>query len=305
MFNCNYCVNVIYIKGGDRMSKRKSIGTNEKKSRQPSLNEIAEAVSGRTIRMDEQDLRVFNCIGDAFHISLKDVMKKVVGICFQNEEFVEEFKKSGKFSDSLIEKILEDVDGNLKNKGIEELSKKLKAESEYENYIEESFDYLMRKIEKRLKKEDTVLDATTLLYLYPEKVKKVFKRFYTEVVKFGNVRLSTLDIEFLTALAWLIDENLMLTTLPYKEHPEIVNKLQEELEKQKEVYFYFDQFVICQYEYYELEELLDKYDIKPIVEFLRDHKSDLLEDETIDVQFLVNCFRDTVAYSKKLLGNKL
>lgn len=287
------------------MSKRKSIGTNEKKSRQPSLNEIAEAVSGRTIRMDEQDLRVFNCIGDAFHISLKDVMKKVVGICFQNEEFVEEFKKSGKFSDSLIEKILEDVDGNLKNKGIEELSKKLKAESEYENYIEESFDYLMRKIEKRLKKEDTVLDATTLLYLYPEKVKKVFKRFYTEVVKFGNVRLSTLDIEFLTALAWLIDENLMLTTLPYKEHPEIVNKLQEELEKQKEVYFYFDQFVICQYEYYELEELLDKYDIKPIVEFLRDHKSDLLEDETIDVQFLVNCFRDTVAYSKKLLGNKL
>ena len=287
------------------MSKRKSRGTNEKKSRQPSLNEIAEAVSGRTIRMDEQDLRVFNCIGDAFHISLKDVMKKVVGICFQNEEFVEEFKKSGKFSDSLIEKILEDVDGNLKNKGIEELSKKLKAESEYENYIEESFDYLMRKIEKRLKKEDTVLDATTLLYLYPEKVKKVFKRFYTEVVKFGNVRLSTLDVEFLTALAWLIDENLMLTTLPYKEHPEIVNKLQEELEKQKEVYFYFDQFVICQYEYYELEELLDKYDIKPIVEFLREHKSDLLEDETIDVQFLVNCFRDTVAYSKKLLGNKL
>lgn len=283
------------------MSKRKKI-TEEKKSKMPTLEEIRESVSGRTIRLDEQDFKFFNFLSDTFQLSMKDVIKTVINASVANTDFLKEIEEKSNFSADKADYILQKVEKEIETEDIEKLALEFSSDGdEYENYIQKSFNYFMEKNEKYLEEEETALTATALMKIYPDKIRNKFNDFYSKISIYGNVNLCTLDIEFLTALAWLEDDQLFLTTLPYKEYPEIREKLQTELNNFKEAFFYFDQYVIGEYTFNIIEEEMDHYNIKSIYTYLQKMKNRIDEIPNIQVQDLVQCYKNTLSYSKKIL----
>lgn len=283
------------------MSKRKKL-TDEKKSKMPTLEEIRESVSGRTIRLDEQDFKFFNFLGDTFQLPMKDVIKKIINASVTNTDFLKEIEEKADFSSDKADYILQKVEKKIETEDMEELALKFgNNRSDYGNYIEDSFNYLMNKVEKSLKEEETTLTAIALMKIYPDKIRNTYNDFYSKISHYGNVNLCTLDIEFLTALAWLEDEQLFLTTLPYKEYPEIREKLQAEVNNFKESFFYFDQYVIGEYTFNIIEEQMDHYNIKSIYTYIQKMKNRIDEIPNIQVQDLVQCYKNTLNYSKKIL----